>query len=208
MRLFLSLAALAVTCTAALAQDAPPAPKASREWSYYLSVFGYIVPEDRSYVSPVLTADRGVLHLEARYNYENLETGSLWIGRTFTFGKKVSIELTPMIGVVFGRTNGVAPGYNASLTWRRLTIEGQGEYLFNSKHDESFFYSWSELSYTPVNWFRIGLAAQRTKAYQTPLEVQRGVLAGVYYKRLDFTTYVFNLGWAEPTTVLAIGYQF
>ena len=61
-----------------------------KQWEFYGSVFGYLVPEEGFYASPVLTADRRSLHLEARYNYENLETGSLWIGRNFSSGSTVT----------------------------------------------------------------------------------------------------------------------
>ena len=65
---------------------------------------------DQSYVDPVFTADHEWLHLEARYNYENLHTGSVWVGYKFTAGKKLVLDVTPMIGGVFGRTTGIAPG--------------------------------------------------------------------------------------------------
>lgn len=172
------------------------------------SVFTYLVPKGRSYVSPVLTADYRALHLEARYNYENLETGSLWLGYNFSFGNRVKVELTPMIGGVFGQSNGLAPGYLATVTYRRLSVDSQGEYLFDTNRTASFFYNWSEFSYSPAEWVRVGLVMQRTKAYQTKLDLQRGVLAGFAYKRLDFTTYVFNLGWADPTIVFALGVRF
>jgi hypothetical protein len=51
---------------------------AAQPWEYSLAVAGYIVPNGMSYVNPVFTADHHWLHLEARYNYENLHTGSLW----------------------------------------------------------------------------------------------------------------------------------
>jgi hypothetical protein len=44
-----------------------------------------------------------------------------------------------MIGGVFGKTNGVALGYMASLTYRRLTLDTQGEYLFDVSDRESVF---------------------------------------------------------------------
>lgn len=181
---------------------------ASKEWSFYASAFGYMVPQGPSYVSPVLTADRRSLHIEARYNYESLETGSFWLGRNFSFGSKIKLELTPMAGGVFGKSNGVAPGYTASLTYRRLSLDSQGEYLFETDRSNSFFYNWSEISYSPAEWFRAGLVVQRTKAYQTELDTQRGLLAGFAYKSLDFTTYLFNLGWSDPTVVFAIGIRF
>ena len=90
--------------------------------------FGYLIPKGRSYVAPVLTADRRSLHIEARYNYEDLETGSLCLGRNFSFGTNVTLELTPMIGGVFGSSTGVAPGYLLSLAYRRLSLESEGEY--------------------------------------------------------------------------------
>jgi len=50
--------------------------------------------------------------------------------------------------------------------------------------------------------------AQRTRAYQTDLDIQRGFLVGFSRKNLAFTTYVFNVGWTDPTVVLSIGVGF
>ena len=73
---------------------------------------------------------------------------------------------------------------------------------------ESFFYSWSELSLAPVDWFRFGLVAQRTKACQTDLDTQRGFLVGFTYQKMDFTTYLFNPDASRPTVVLAVRLSF
>jgi len=54
----------------------------------------------------------------------------------------------------------------------------------------------------------VGLVAQRTKAYHTNLDVQRGILLGFSRKRFDFTTYIFNAGWTDPTVVLSLGFSF
>jgi hypothetical protein len=72
----------------------------------------------------------------------------------------------------------------------------------------NFLYMWSELTYSPIDWFRTGLVIQRTKAYQTELDTQRGLLAGFSYKKVDFTAHVFNVGWSEPTVVLAFAVNF
>jgi len=101
----------------ALGQATPPA---AQPWEYNVVVDGYIIPDGTSYVDPVFTADHNWLHLEARYNYENLHTGSLWVGYNFSWGKKVQFSLTPMIGGIFGRSNGIAPGGEASLTYKRI----------------------------------------------------------------------------------------
>lgn len=181
----------------------------SNHWAFSASVYGYIVPESRDYVNPNFTADRGPLHFEARYNYEALETGSLWVGYTFSTGEKLVFDFAPMVGGVFGDLTGVAPGYNLSLAYKGFTLASQSEYVFDTGDSSgNFFYTWSELSYSPWDWLRAGIAIQRTKAYKSDLDIQRGFLVGVAYKRAEFTTYVFNLGWTDPTVVLALGFSF
>jgi hypothetical protein len=202
---------LAVELQAQPATHPAPAQADSpdKEWSFAVSAWGYLVPNDQSYFSPSFTADRKWLHLEARYNYENKETGSLWAGYNFTVGQKVVLAVTPMLGAVFGNTTGIAPGCNVSLTYKRVEVTSQCEYVFDLKDKNgNFFYTWNELTYSPRDWFRVGLAAQRTRAYQTPLDVQRGFLVGLSHKDVDFTTYVLNAGWTTPTVILALGYSF
>ena len=58
-----------------------------KEWSFSASATSYFVPDRHDYVQPTFTADHGQLHLQMRYNYENLETGSAWIGYNFEAGR-------------------------------------------------------------------------------------------------------------------------
>jgi hypothetical protein len=196
----------------AAATNAPPPaaePAADKSWSFSASVNTYFVPDSREYVQPTFTADRGWLHLEARYNYEGLDTGSAWVGYNFSFGEKLSLELTPMLGGAFGDTTGIAPGYKYRMNWWKLELYSEGEYLVDTRHSsDSFFYTWSELTLAPVDWFRFGLVIQRTKLYQTEFDIQRGLLIGFSYKRVDVTTYVFNLDATRPTLVLGVGLSF
>jgi len=191
----------------------PPAPASApanaKPWEFGLSLNGYLVPRGQSYFSPTLTVDRDKLHLEARYNYEALRTGSLWIGYNLSAGKKVVMQATPMIGGVFGSTNGIAPGLALTVTYRKLQFYSANEYVFDTTtRDGNFFYTWTQLTYSPLEWFTFGYVVQRTRAYQTPLEIQRGLLVGFTYKKVDFTTQIFNIGEADPTTVLSLGYRF
>ena len=206
MRLFCCLGALlAVTPVAAFAQASPPVP----EWDFSASVYTYFVPEDGNFATPGLTADRGWLHLEARFNYEALDTGSAWLGYNFGGGETVTWEFTPMVGAVFGATDGIAPGYKGSLGWKKLELYSEGEYVFDAGDTaDSFFYNWSELTFAPVESFRFGLVTQRTRVYQTDRDIQRGLLAGVSFKRLDVTGYVFNPDDEKPTFVLAVAVTF
>ena len=119
---------------------------------------GYVVPHSESFVSPTFTADRDWLHFEARYNYENQETGSLWIGYNFSGGHKLVFEVTPMMGGVFGNMTGGAPRYEVSLSHKRIVLPSSGEYVFDTKnHDGNFFYAWLQFIYSTMDWLHVGL---------------------------------------------------
>ena len=196
-----------------MAQEPAGAPTtspkpASDPWAYSFTFDGYIVPNDVDYGSPTFTADHKWLHLEARYNYENLHTGSLWAGYNFSWGKNVVLDVTPMVGAVFGRTNGIAPGCEVSLSYKRFEASIANEYVITpGNSNNSFYYSWPEATFSVTDWLKLGGVAQHTKAYHTTLEVQRGFLVGVNHKKWEATTYIFNPE-ITPTVVLEFGIKF
>jgi len=198
----------AVTNAPASTNSSAPAAieeKDEKAWTFSASVYGYFVPDSRDYAQPTVTLDHGLLHLEARYNYEALDTGSTWIGANFGGGEKLAWEITPMLGGVFGDKTGIAPGYKGSVSWWKLELYSEGEYFFEIGHSSgNFFYNWSELTLSPVDWFRFGLVTQRTRAYQTDREIQRGILFGVTYHHLDVATYLFNIDESKPTIVVGV----
>ena len=59
-----------------------------------------------------------------------------------------------------------------------------------------------------MDWFRFGIVTQRTRAYETDREIQRGVLAGFSFKQVSLTGYVFNPDDDKPTVVFAVGLTF
>jgi len=198
-----------------MSQEAPANPSATSgsatrvPWAISITVDGYIPPQQDDYVSPVITADHGWLHLEARYNYEDQRTGSVWFGYNFSAGKTLVLNLTPMIGGVFGRTKGIAPGCEISLSYKRIQFLLPSEYVFDTSDiHKSFYYSEPQLTYSLTDWLRVGFAAQHTKALETRFAVQRGFLVGVSHKHAQFTTYVYNPGSSELTAVLELGWSF
>jgi hypothetical protein len=206
---------LAQTTTSAPTSPAtnePPEPATTSDdnaWSFSAAAYTYIVPDSANYVQPTFTADRGWLHLEARYNYEALDTGSAWVGWNFSGGDRLTWDITPMLGGVFGDSSGVAPGYKGSLGWWKLELYSEGEHVFDTgDSSDSFFYNWSEVTLAPVDWFRFGLVTQRTRAYESDREIQRGLLAGVNYKNLDVGAYFFNPDDEEPTFVFSVALSF
>ena len=189
MNQFVILAVLAFSCIQAHAQQAtPPAV----DWSLSATTSTYVVPDAGNYIETVITADHRAVHFEGRYNYEGLDTGSAWIGYTFSAGSKFVFQVTPMVGAVFGRTTGIAPGQRITLHWRRLELYSEDELVFSRNRVDSFFYTWSELTVSPSPWLRIGLVGQRTRAYKSERDIQRGFLIGWSYKRVGITGNILN----------------
>ena len=211
---FRAAAALAaLTAPAALgAQDAPPpTPPADSEtaWEFGLSGALYVLPDDEDFVQPTFRADRGRLHLETRYNYEDRDSVSFFAGANFELGDKLKLALTPMLGGLVGSTDGIVPAFEASLSAGIFEAYAEAEYVFDLGDSSSnYFYMWSELSLWPTEWLRAGLVTQRTRVYKTERDIQRGLLVGFTYKKLDGTVYFFNPGSDDHFTVVSLGVSF
>lgn len=179
------------------------------EWEFSFSSATYFSQHARDYENPNFTADRDWLHLEARYNYESIKTGSIWLGYNFSVGEKLTLEATPMLGGVFGDITGIAPGYTISISYEPIEFFTQGEYFFDTGTSSgNFFYNWSELSCAPARWFRVGVVIDRTKALGTNFEIRRGPFIGLKYKKSDFTIYWLSPSTKDATFVFAVTVKF
>lgn len=196
---------LLILVISALSARGQNSDSSSKSWAIDASVNNYFIPNDLL-VMPVLSYDRERLHLETRYNYEDLKTASLWGGYNFELGKKLKLEATPMLGFVFGQTDGIAPGVEFTLSYKKFYLYHETEYLFNfDDHSSNYYYQWSELGYSPTAWLNFGLTAQKTKVFQSNLDIQRGIFAGGTYKALYVTGYYFNPFDENRLFVLTLG---
>ncbi len=189
----------------------PPVAESSptNRWSFSASLATYLVHNDSDYLQPTLAADRDWLHLEFRYNYEALDAGSLWIGYNFSWGEKLTLDLTPMCGGVFGDMTGFAPGYQLTLGYGKLELYSEGEYVFDTERSsDDFFYNWSSLTFSPVEWVRAGMVTQRTRIEGKDRDIQRGPLIGFTYRRTDVTVYSLDPGSDHWTLVFSVALNF
>ena len=193
----------------ALLLTLPAAAEEPAAWEFEVSGAVYVLPHEEDFVQPTLRADRDWLHLESRYSYEDRHSLSAFAGASFPFGKKIEVTLTPMLGGVVGDTDGIVPGLEADLGAGMFEAYGEAEVVFDlADSSESFFYLWSELSLRPRDWIRAGVVAQRTRVLDTDRDVQRGLLVGFTYRRLEGTVYAFNPGGDDHFTVVSLGLAF
>jgi hypothetical protein len=193
-------------CSSASAQE--PVAKTESAWSHSLAGWFYIMKDDFIF-SPVYRADKDWLHLEARYNYEDMNTFSAWFGYTFSGGNKFQFSITPMVGGLVGNTNGMAPGLEFDFKFYGFEWYSESEYVFDfQEHENDFYYNWTDLTYSPIDWLWFGLSAQRTRLYQTDLEIQRGLILGGGYRWFGLSAYLFNIGFDDPLLVLSLSVTF
>jgi hypothetical protein len=208
-KLLLASAAWLALAPAAAAQHVPePAPELEPESPWEFSGSAYVVdpPGSDAHATALLYGQRGPLHLELRFNYEDIDTGSLFTGWTFEGGDELAFAATPMLGFVGGQTEGVAPGLELDLGWRRFAFYSESEYLFDTEDSsDDFFYSWSTLTYGLTEWLDAGLVAERTKLVDTDFELQHGLALEFTLSRLELALYSYNLGTNDAYTVVSLG---
>ena len=185
------------------------APVKEKKWEFNATANLYFLKDD-FFVLPIATADRGRLHLEARYNYEDRNTTSLWAGMNFNTGKEFTLDATIMAGVIFGNTDGVAPGVELTMAYKRFEWYTEGEFYINTKDiNQNYFYFWTDLTYAPTEWLNFGISGQRTRLYQTSVDIQRGIQASFNFKNATLTGYWYNIGKGSSSfVILGLGYSF
>lgn len=178
-------------------------------WEFEVTAYPTQVRGGDNYTSFIAAADRGPLHLETRYSYEQLNATSAFVGWTFSGGDTVSWEITPLIGGVWGSKHGYIPGFEASVAWKRVDFYIEGEFVRDRRDPgESFAYAWSELGFKALEWLRIGFAAQRTRVYHSDREIVRGPFAQVSVGHATVGAYWFNPGSSDQVFVASIALTF
>jgi len=181
----------------------------SSSWSFEADAYYYILPGEKNTTTLMGYADRKALHVEARYNYEDVKTVSLFGGYRFEAGRKLQLSITPMLGFALGNTNGVVPGLEASLTWKIFDFYSESEYVFDLKGKENdFFYSWTELAVTPFSNFRTGISGNRTRLFQSNLEIQKGIFAQYSFWKLTAGVHYFNPFSDEGFVIATLAVEF
>ncbi|MDH4115163.1 MAG: hypothetical protein OEU89_06800 [Burkholderiaceae bacterium] len=209
----LVVVAWALANVPALAQGPPgaagDASKESPAWEFTVTAYPTVVRGGENYTSAIAAADRGPLHLEARYNYESIGARSAFVGWKFSGGETLTWEFTPLLGGAWGATKAFVPGFEASLAWERFDFYVEAEYVRdNAERTDSYLYAWSELGFQPVEWLRVGFAGQRTRAYGGERDIQRGPFLQLTFGNFTIGGYWFNPGSDDQVFVGSIGASF
>jgi len=181
------VALTAVIAMSALANEYEPSgrrasPPTKPSWDFAITAYPTVVRDGENYTSVIAAADRGPLHLEARYNYESIGARSAFVGWTFSGGEAITWELTPLLGGAWGTTKAFVPGLEVSVAWGKLDFYSEAEYVRSSERTERYLYSWNELGFRPVEWLRIGVAGEVPILRMAGILREDGINTGVIHR--------------------------
>ncbi len=148
------------------------------------------------------------IYTELRYNYEDVQTLSLFAGKTFTSGKTLDFTITPMAGFSTGKFTGLSLAANLDTEWKNFYLSSQTQYSIGTKKEvDNFFFTWSELGYNISKNLYSGVAAQYTRQ-QGVGSIESGFVAGVIFKNVEVPVYVFNPFKPGGHFVVGLNYEF
>ena len=175
-----------------------------------LEQYSFMGPNQPGLLAPVAHYQtKQKWYAEARYNYEDINTVSLYAGKTFSAQHNFSWSFTPMIGGMAGKMQGGSFGLNSELSYHRFNFSSQAQYSVSaSTRYDNFFYNWSELWYQPVDWIYTGVALQHTRMYATTTLIDPGVLLGFTYGQWSFPLYSFNPFADQRYFVVGINWEW
>ena len=192
MHKFILLFAFCLSSLLLIAQDEKKDSSESA-WSFTASGYYYWIPYEKNFLLLTGIAEHKSLHLEARYNYEDLNTASAFAGWKFEAGNQLQLTAVPMFGFAFGNTNGAIPALELELSYKIFDFYSEAEYLIDfSGGENNFFYTWTELGVSPLEHFRTGISIQKTRVYQTEFSLQRGIFAEYSFWKLTVGAHLFD----------------
>jgi hypothetical protein len=148
------------------------------------------------------------IYAELRYNYEDLNTVSVYGGKTFAGGKTLQFSVTPMVGFAVGQFNGVSIATNTEVEWRSIYLSSQTQYSIATQVGEpDFFFTWSELGYNISRHLYGGFAIQYTKQ-QAFSDTEPGIVLGFNFRNFSIPVYAFSPLSSNPNFIIGLNYVF
>jgi hypothetical protein len=172
--------------------------------------YSFVGAGQNSLLAPVAHyQSRQKWYAEARYNYEDIRTFSLYGGRTFSRDNEFSWSLTPVLGAIAGKMNGGSFGLNSACSYHKFNFSSQAQYSISAESRyENFFYNWAEFCYQPATWFYTGIALQHTRMYATHAVADPGLLMAFSVGQWTVPLYSFNTFGGERYYVLGINWEW
>ncbi len=174
-----------------------------------LQEYYYLGEKQTFVVVPVVYfQNRHNWYFEGRYNYEALNTASVYAGKIFEKKGNVSCSVNPVAGLVMGQLKGGSAGMNIKVDYKKWSFSAQSQYTFSFFNKENFTYSWSELAYNATDFLGGGLCLQQTGEFESKNRFDKGIFLKIKCSRWTFPLYVFEKSGHEKFFVLSLNYEW
>lgn len=148
-------------------------------------------------------------YLEARYNYEDVKTMSLYFGKSFEVNKKVDFEIIPMLGLVYGNTKGISPGFNFNFEYKRFHSSTECQYTIDLEDNNySYFWDWSNFYMRIHENISLGCAVQINQSKKGDSFVYASPALSFEFHSFVIEANAYNLWEKYPLWTLGIEYSF
>jgi len=152
--------------------------------------------------------DKG-MYTEMRYNYEELKTASLYLGKSFNANGSIESSFTPAAGIVVGKYTGASMALNTEVSYRNIFFNSQAQYTISAeKTSNNFYYNWSDLYYMSLPWLFTGFTMQQTGMYNTTMKTEAGLLMGFTKGKWTIPVYLFNVLNDQKYFVIGINVEW
>jgi hypothetical protein len=147
-------------------------------------------------------------YAECRYNYEEVNTFSVFGGKIIEGGNAFRYHFIPMLGISAGDFTGVSVATKTDLEWKRFFLSAEMQYSASFQNKRSnFIFNWSEFGYGVSDFFFCGVSMQYLLANKSG-NFEPGFMAGINYKKITLPLYVFSPFRSSRYFVLGVNYAF
>lgn len=147
-------------------------------------------------------------YAECRYNYEEVNTFSVFGGKIMEGGKVFRYRFIPMIGFSAGEFTGISLATKTECEWKNFFLSAEMQYSVSCKKDQpSFIFNWSELGYTLSDYFFLGASFQYLVENKFG-RIEPGFMGGVSFKKITMPVYVFSPFKSSRYFVFGVNYSF
>jgi hypothetical protein len=148
-------------------------------------------------------------YFEARYNYEDRQTVSLYRGRSFKIGKNSVFEIIPMLGGALGKFQGVSVGTTMILEAGWIRGFSQNQYSMDlQKTQNNFIFDWSAVAIHTCKTLYIGASVQSFILIKGHSQIYYGPMISIKDVHIAVEGFAYNFWNSNPMWALGVQYFF
>jgi|GEM_PF-1722313 hypothetical protein len=135
-------------------------------------------------------------YVEVRYNYDFHGTSGVYVGKVFSWQRKVRHSIIPQVGILNGDFMGDSFQFYYRVASKRLELNFQNQYSTRFRdYKTGFYYNWSSIEVSLTHHISVGGSTQFYCGYDNGYN-DNGVFA--MYKKLNFNFFLFDFNAYDP----------